>query len=420
MIAVNEPAKLGRNNSLKKNAKRPVSNIFMKAESGSVKNKTEKRGGSVPPVNLLQNLGGGGSGSSLASPPIQAPALSTSPIGSSMTSALSSSLSLTATLSSSPSFSPLGTLASSSPPKTPTTAAAGDAPLRSPRLTADGQPLMQSTLTRRMSLIETHVIVQTKDRSEWLKRELTLKELGIEIFDSLLLVRQEKILSFYERLEEDAGGLYTRLTEQAEAILQQLQSISGEIESMKAGVVLVTAKRDVLKVLSEYRGDDGFMVRVGDEIEIFKRDGDRWFGRVVSSGAEGFFPAAIVQDPSRRTPAESAPAKLTTRMQSSTDSEQPMRMEGFLLKKGRTFDQWKKKYYRLRNHNMWYYKSEMDEKPVGHFSIIGAKITTAPNQKKKANTFIVVADGAERHLSAPSEEAMEQWVAALNQEKNAS
>jgi len=99
LAAVNEPAKLGRNNSVKKNVKRPVSNIFMKAESGSVKNKTDKRGGPSPPVNILQAL--------------------------------------------------------------------GSSPLASPRMSMEGQPvqstpLMQSHLTRRMSLIETHLIVQTK------------------------------------------------------------------------------------------------------------------------------------------------------------------------------------------------------------------------------------------------------------------
>jgi hypothetical protein len=160
-------------------------------------------------------------------------------------------------------------------------------------------------------------------------------------------------------LEEDPKGLYTRLTEQAEAILMQLEVISGEIDSMKAGVVLLTSKRDIMKVHTEHKGDDDFVVRVGDEIEIIKRDGDRWFGRVVSSGAEGYFPSSIVQDQARKSTLEGSTNKIVSKMSISTDGEKPVRMEGYLLKKGRNFDHWKKKYYRLRNHCMWYYKSEM-------------------------------------------------------------
>jgi hypothetical protein len=64
--------------------------------------------------------------------------------------------------------------------------------------------------------------------------------------------------------------------------------------------------------------------------------------------------------------------------------------------------------------------SSQDEKPVGHFSVIGAKVSTAPNYKKKANSFTIVLDGAERYLSAPTDDEMERWVLALNVEKTAS
>jgi len=381
-----------------KRTKRPVSNIFIKADGGSVKNKNDRRShqplpGSSPPAPLVSAT----SASSLLS---SSPGTS-SPLANAMAASAATAASETGTHASSKEHeSPVPPPSSASPSTPPPT-----------------------NLLRRMSLIEVHIMVQTKDRSEWLNRDVTLKDQGIEVFDSLLLVRQEKILSFYDRLEEDPKGVYSRLTEQADTLLQQLQSMTSEIDQIKSGVMMFTGKRDVLKAQVDHRGEDDLTTMAGDEVEVIKRDGDRWFGRNLTLGGEGFFPSFILTSPGRMSSADLSLAQSRTLSRSTislaSTGENPVRMEGYLSKKGKTFDHWKKKYYRLRNHNMWYYKSDnLDEKAVGHFSVLNAKISTVPNYKKKAHTFAIVVDGAERFLSAPSHDVMEKWVAAVNMEKS--
>jgi len=243
---------------------------------------------------------------------------------------------------------------------------------------------------------------------------LTLKEQGIEFYDSLLLVRQEKIMSFYDKLDENPLGLYKTLIEFGESIKNQMEALVVELDSFS---VETNAKKEIVKALVDYDtgNPDDLVLKQNDEIEVLRKENQKWFGRALKNGKEGYFPPSVAQSPPKK-PVEEPKRRLASAPSMEFDS--PVKMEGYLMKKGRNFDHWKNKYYKLRNKCLWYYKSAKDEKAVGHFSIVGAKIVSVPNYKKKENVFSVNCQGVERFLSAPSREEMEHWVNILNQENS--
>eukprot|EP00160_Parvularia_atlantis_P019716 Unigene7855_Nuclearia_a/m.24122 Unigene7855_Nuclearia_a/g.24122 ORF Unigene7855_Nuclearia_a/g.24122 Unigene7855_Nuclearia_a/m.24122 type:complete len:218 (-) Unigene7855_Nuclearia_a:53-706(-) len=134
------------------------------------------------------------------------------------------------------------------------------------------------------------------------------------------------------------------------------------------------------------------------------------------SDREVSFAASSVSLPDLTKERAGSIALVPPAMRSGLGSESRISMQGYLLKKGRTFDQWKRKYYVLRSHCFWYYATERDEKLLGQFSVLGADVAVVNKHKGRTFVFSVLCNGVLRYLSAPSQEDLTRWVAALKHE----
>lgn len=103
-------------------------------------------------------------------------------------------------------------------------------------------------------------------------------------------------------------------------------------------------------------------------------------------------------------------------IRSGLGSESNIVIQGYLLKKGRTFDQWKRKYYILRSHCIWYYNSSKDDKLLGQISVLGASIAIVNKYKDRQFVFSVLVGGSLRYFSATSIDEMGRWVKAIESE----
>ena len=74
--------------------------------------------------------------------------------------------------------------------------------------------------------------VQTKDKNEWLNPQVTLRGIGFDPRDGLLLVRLEKILGFAQRLNENPTKVCDALIENAEELLRGLRRVEQEMNAL--------------------------------------------------------------------------------------------------------------------------------------------------------------------------------------------
>ena len=87
---------------------------------------------------------------------------------------------------------------------------------------------------------------------------------------------------------------------------------------------------------------------------------------------------------------------------------------GFLIKRGRSNNLWKKRYFTLSNHGLLsYYRSEQDESPVGVIPLEGCSVNIGDKSLKRKFLFVVCTRYRNYFLEAADQFEMAGWIESI-------
>lgn len=87
---------------------------------------------------------------------------------------------------------------------------------------------------------------------------------------------------------------------------------------------------------------------------------------------------------------------------------------GFLIKRGRSNNLWKKRYFVLSNHGLLsYYRSEQDENPVGVIPLEGCSVNIGDKSLKRKFLFVVCTRYRNYFLEAADQFEMAGWIESI-------
>lgn len=94
----------------------------------------------------------------------------------------------------------------------------------------------------------------------------------------------------------------------------------------------------------------------------------------------------------------------------------PPLKEGYLTKRGHFVKNWKRRWYRMADGLIMYFRSHKDTMPAGCVPLRNATIQPAPAKLKKKFCFEVCApDGSQHYAFASSETEMQSWIDCIRQ-----
>eukprot|EP01137_Pigoraptor_chileana_P009819 Opistho-2@58629 len=87
--------------------------------------------------------------------------------------------------------------------------------------------------------------------------------------------------------------------------------------------------------------------------------------------------------------------------------------EGFMVKKGHLRHNWKKRWFVLRGHNLFYFRQTKDTNTRGNIYLVGATVTRIRHRQKPYVFRIQTSNGVDFMFHASSESELEDWIVAV-------
>ncbi|KAJ6254352.1 endophilin-a [Anaeramoeba flamelloides] len=202
-----------------------------------------------------------------------------------------------------------------------------------------------------------------------------------------------------------------------------------------------------LKVVFEYlpTENDELELSVDEIIRFVKEIEDGWYyGENIKTKKNGAFPSNYVEETDYQPKPKPKPKPQTrTQTKPQTESQQPsdyidpqafmvqskleikeqtsnipksqIVKEGWLVKKGEKFKNWKKRYFKLYSRSLKYHKTPTDFVPLGTVLLQDAVVEKSPKKRKKG-LFTIQTPNRLWHFKAVGEIERQGWYVAISRQ----
>eukprot|EP01103_Thecamoeba_quadrilineata_P000114 TRINITY_DN10090_c0_g1_i1.p1 TRINITY_DN10090_c0_g1~~TRINITY_DN10090_c0_g1_i1.p1 ORF type:complete len:230 (-),score=59.08 TRINITY_DN10090_c0_g1_i1:244-933(-) len=93
--------------------------------------------------------------------------------------------------------------------------------------------------------------------------------------------------------------------------------------------------------------------------------------------------------------------------------------KGYLTKQGKRWKNWKRRWFILKDKQLYYFKVEGDDRFIGQISLVDAIVLPAEETTKRRFSFEIYHPGRQSFFAcADTKEQLEEWMEAFQRDKN--